>query len=81
MEASWRTREQAAQHLLPLVERHGLTPAALAAIEAVAADPKWEVRAVLAENLLMLPEDHLVRFAGLLAEDDTSANALTTLGS
>ena len=66
----WRKREQAAGLLLVQVEREGCTAESLAAIEAIAADSKWEVRAVLAEHLLSLPEDHLTRFAGLLGEDD-----------
>lgn len=66
----WREREQAAGQLLALIERQGLNEAALAAVEALAADVKWEVRLVLAEHLLGLPEEQLVRFAGLLAEDD-----------
>jgi signal transduction histidine kinase len=66
----WREREQAAGLLLARVERDGFTAASLTAIEAIATDLKWEVRVVLAEHLLVLPEDHLARFAGLLGEDD-----------
>jgi signal transduction histidine kinase len=66
----WRKREQAAGLLLARVDREGLTAESLAAIEAIAVDPKWEVRAVLAEHLLVLPEDYLVRFASVLGEDD-----------
>lgn len=67
---SWREREQAAGRLLALVEHHGPNTDALTAIEAIAADVKWEVRIVLAEHLLGLPEEHLARYAGQLAEDD-----------
>ena len=70
MPRPWREREQAAGRLLSLVERAGLDAVSQAGVEAIAADVKWEVRIVLAEHLLALPEEHLVRYAGQLAEDD-----------
>lgn len=67
---AWRDREETVQRLFVQIDRQGPHNPLLACLEALARDSKWEVRKAVADGLLALPEDALVRFAGLLRADD-----------
>lgn len=67
----WQERLEAVRRLYEELASRPGTPRLIESLAAYAEDPKWEVRKVVAEAMLYMPQDAQFRFAGL-RNDPTS---------
>ena len=65
----WRERRDGVAPLMAAIAANGLNGERQQALEALMADPKWEVRKEVAEHLLSLGDDHIARYAARLSTD------------
>lgn len=70
--STWMERRTDAEALCAQIVGHPLSPADHGAVRLYASDPKWEVRKVIAEALVFLPEE-LFRELGPVLQSDSNA--------
>jgi signal transduction histidine kinase len=66
---AWRSRRGVVAPLMTSIAQDGLDAGRETLLEVLVDDPKWEVRKEVAEHLLDLGDDHIVRFAARLGSD------------
>jgi len=66
---AWPERVKLVKRIAAMLAAKESPDSLLPILMLLAEDPKWEVRKEVADNLLLLPEDRIPRFAALLGED------------